>query len=284
MKNFFFPLFIVLLFCSAIVTAQPRYHAQAEVILANITPEQARTQARQQALSEIIAIGTGVKIQHHLVLINSSVWSSALIQTSNARVIDVRCTYWVRKNSSRTLIQIADCSGAVQKFGQHAPQISTVLIPAKKGTCHIKRTDFQSQKTEIVPTFRAYEPFCLGIRASEKSWLGVFGLYETQGQVKISRIFPKTQTAIIVAAGEIPQLTPLASAPLPGQRHTLEALLVIASNRATLMDELAENTAGHSVAQTMARSMNIEDFDQITSNLDLDRITMRFIPYRVLAK
>ena len=79
-------------------------------------------------------------------------------------------------------------------------------------------------------------------------------------------------------------MTPLASAPLPGQQKTLEALLVVASNRPTLMDQLVDHAAGQSVDQTMAHSMNIEKFDQMMSELDLDRITMRFMPYQVLAR
>ncbi len=89
---------------------------------------------------------------------------------------------------------------------------------------------------------------------------------------------------IIAKSGQIPRLTPLASAPLPGQQQTTEALLIVASNRATLMDQLVHATTGYSRNQTIANSINIENFDRMIGQLDLRHVTMRFVPYLVLAQ
>ena len=214
-------------------------------------------------------------------MINSDIALYGLLQTNNARVINIHCTYQI-KNNDNVLTQIARCSGEIQQFGQKAPQITAILTPAKRGNCHLKIADFQRALQDILPTFRAYEEFCLGIRASEKSWIGVFGVYEEQAQMKISLIFPKSKKALIVERGEIPHLTPLASAPLPGQTKAIEALFIVASNRPALMDQLIQAKAGRSLQETMSNSVNIQTFDQRIGTLNLDYLTMRFLPYEIL--
>lgn len=273
---------ILLLFCQpCYAMAAKIYTGTGEAVIAHITPEQARADAREQAMIDILQQATGIDIFSIQLLVNAQMASYHILQTHSARVINSACHYYVEHKGQLT--QKAVCNGEVQAFGSEGPDISSMLLSlGNKEDCDYSFNDVNANK-DSKSLFDADERFCLLINSHEDVYVGIFSIYHDDMSIKISRVYPDNeQMALWVKANEIPKLAPLSSQPLEKSKLTHEAFLVLASKEPLNMKSLLANSAGFSAEETIRNSVDIKKFDNALSRLDLDRITIKVLPYAVM--
>ncbi|MBF0471436.1 MAG: hypothetical protein HQL48_08680 [Gammaproteobacteria bacterium] len=265
--------------------AAARYQAAVTIPLAHLTPEEARNEARRLAYAEMIAEGAGIAVNSQMLVVNNSAASYSLVQSRNARVLNGKCDFEVTDEEGAPFLK-ASCSGEVQPFGQDGPKIAAALTPFTASREHCTPTLEQLRSAERdASLFRSGERFCLALRSAEAVSLGVFAIFtDSEGVPRINRLLPSANSkrnALRLAAGEIPSLTPVASAPLPGAKVGHEALLVVASRQPLLLDQLVTATVGSSAAETAAMSVPLAEFDRQLGRLDLQQLTLLTLPYVV---
>ncbi|MDQ1363948.1 MAG: hypothetical protein QG652_1810, partial [Pseudomonadota bacterium] len=132
-----------------------------EAAISNITPEQAKLKAHEQAFLDILQQATGIEISSQQLVVNAQMASYHILQTHRARVVNSRCDYRIEPNP---LTQIAICTGEVQAFGKQGPSVQTALLPlGNKNQCQFSASEFNAaESTE--PMFKSGERFCLLIQ------------------------------------------------------------------------------------------------------------------------
>lgn len=269
------------------------FEAEGEQVMTNMSREQAIKRARDQAMGEILA-QSGLNVTTQTILVNRRMASYQLLATRNARVVNFKCQDAELENSGRTAtgqviyVQRTRCSGEVQHFGDHAPAVDAQLTLASRGGCADVEGRGVRDADEPLFTVRAHEHFCLKMRTATESWMGVYGLFEQEGDTRVVRIFPDVDgkaSAVHLAANQVPELPPLSGTPLPGNHEALEALIVVASRKPALLDNLAgKHGIGEDVAETVDASVPISVFDRQLGKLDLRHINLKFLPYRIIAQ
>ena len=272
---------LLLLFQTVDAMAAKIYTGTGEAVIAHITPEQARADAREQAMIDILQQATGIDVFSIQLIVNAQMASYHILQTKSARVINSDCRYYVEQKGQLT--QKAVCKGEVQAFGKQGPDVSSVLLSlGNKEDCDYSHDDFNAIE-DSKPLFKANERFCLLINSHEDIYVGIFSIYHDDMNLKISRVYPDNeQMALWVKANKIPNLTPLSSQPLSESKLTHEAFIVLASKEPMNMKSLLENSAGFSAGETIRNSVDIKKFDNALSRLDLDRVTIKVLPYAVM--
>ena len=257
------------------------YKGTGEAVIAHITPEQARADAREQAMIDILQQATGIDVFSIQLLVNAKMASYHILQTHSARVINSDCHYYVEQEGQLT--QVAVCNGEVQAFGKQGPDVSSVLLSlGNKEDCDFSYDDFNAIK-DSKSLFKVNERFCLLLTSHEDIYVGIFSIYHDDKNIKISRVYPDNeQIALRLKANQIPKLTPLSSQPLSESKLTQEAFLVLASKELLNMKSLLENSAGFSAEETIGNSVDIKKFDNALSRLNLDRVTIKVLPYAVM--
>jgi len=269
------------------------FEAEGEQVMTNMSREQAIKRARDQAMGEILA-QSGINVSTQTILVNRRMASYQLLATRNARVVNFKCQDAELESSGRTAtgqviyVQRTRCSGEVQRFGDHAPTVDAQLALASRGRCADVAARGVRDADEPLFTVRAHEHFCLTLRTAAESWVGIYGLFEQEGDTRIVRIFPDVDdnaAAVHLAANQVPELPPLSGAPLPGEHEALEALIIVASRQPALLDNLAgKHGIGDDVAGTVDASVPISVFDRQLGKLDLRHINLKFLPYRIIAQ
>jgi len=257
------------------------YSGKGESFIVNITPEQAKQDARDLAHLDIIQQVTGIEISSRQLLVNSTMASYHILQSRRARVVNSDCDYQITQDDG-ALKQTAQCQGEVQVFGREAPEISASLIAMdNRKVCDYSISEFNSAETDAL-LFKSGQRFCLLLNAREPLYASVFAMYEQGGTTKISRLFPEDNQALLhVRSGRIPQLTALASEPLPGQLLSQEALLILASREPLIGEALLDNISGFDAAQTIGDSVDMAQFDRSLGKLNLDKIEILVLPYAI---
>ncbi len=270
-------LLLLLIFQTHLVIAAKTYTGTGEASIANITPEQAKVKAREQAFLDILQQVTGIEISSQQLVVNAQMASYHILQTHRARVINSQCEYQITQPQGQ-LTQLAHCTGQVQTFGQQAPDISAALLGmGNKKHCNFSLTEFNVANNSE-PLFKSKQRFCLLLNSHENIYAAVFAMYQQHEKIKISRVFPENnQTALSIKAGKIPSLTPLSSQPLPGQKIAQEAFVILVSREP--LQGLLGNSAGFSAQQTAENSVDITQFDQALGKLNLDKINIIVLPY-----
>lgn len=275
--------FLLLIIQTHIVIAAKNYTGTGEVSIVNISPEQAKLKAREQAFLDILQQVTGIEISSQQLVVNSQMASYHILQTQRARVVNSQCDYHIiPPHQNQPLTQVARCRGEVQTFGQRAPDIQGALVAMKnKKHCDFSVAEFNAANNSE-PLFNSKQRFCLLLSSHEKTYAVVLGMYSEGKKIKISRILPDDETStLILPAGKIPRLTPLSSQPLPGQKIAQEALLILVSREPLQGRALLASSAGFSSQQTTDNSVDIAQFDQALGKLNLDKINIMVLPYAV---
>lgn len=262
-------------------TVARHYEGVGEVVLSHITYEQAKIEARKIAYAEIISKASGVLVQNATLMVNSSLGSYTVTQTSNARVVDGKCDYELESEhgSNTSPIVKAKCKGKVQEFGENGPIIeSWVYYANSNGEC-----DQNAERSGGIdtPIFRANEKFCIWVRSSQSVWIGVYGIFQYKNDVMISRVFPSGGEASLNLRANVPaELEPISSVPLAGLSESHEALIILASVRPEMTGSVI-NESGETLEKTLSNSVEISEFDTLLGRMDLRYLTINTIPYLV---
>ncbi|MBF0220178.1 MAG: hypothetical protein HQL49_11735 [Gammaproteobacteria bacterium] len=270
---------VALLSLNGVAAESQRYHAEATVAVINITPEAAKIRAREDAYSEIIAQGAGVKVYDELVVLNGHPTHFRRIHHLGARVVNGECEY---RNSSQPLQVTAICRGEVVRYGESGPALQASLerLPADARQCQGETISAATPLLQL----RSGERFCLRIASAETLYIGVYAQFnDTTGQLRFNRLWATAAPpgAMTIAAGQ-PWLSPvIASAPLPGQRESLESVLIIASRRPEFLVSDA-GALGSSASRSAEQSLSAAEFDQLLSALNLEQLTLQSLPFIVI--
>ena len=278
-KSFF--LLWLLLFQVTSSLAENIQFGLGEVIISNISPEDAKSKAKQLALIDLLQQVAGIEISSHELIINSSMGAYHLLQTRRARVIDSKCKYELELKNN-VFYQRAICTGEVQRFGELSPKMNGQLAALDSNLKCDFPLDFSNNANIDPPFFKANQKFCMFLKAHEDQYAIVFAIYNDGDKTKISRIFPEDESpSLYIKSGYPANLTPLSSAPLKNQKIAHEAFLILHSREPILGDLVLRNKAGNTANETMGRSVNINIFDRGLSNLDLRKIGILVLPFAV---
>lgn len=98
------------LIANAATLAVNIYTGTGEATIANITPEQAKTKAREQAMLDILQQATGINISSQQLVVNENMASYHILLIKSARVINSQCKDDIQK-TEQGLLHIATCTG-----------------------------------------------------------------------------------------------------------------------------------------------------------------------------
>lgn len=283
------PGFWLLLLVAADGVAGPRYEAVGEVPIANITPEEARRNARNQAFAEIISQAAGTRVSAQTLIVNEQIASYNLLQTNNARVVNSQCSYETANmeyGSSTVLVQRARCSGEVQEFGAKSPALDAQIVRAPDKRCGLKEGELFGGSADTLALHDG-EVFCLYLRVPVPMWYAVFTIYEDTGGPRVNQLFPGERDraqALRLEANEVSRLEPVVSGLLPGKAFSQETLIVLASESASNLGKLRSAVTGKDVAATMQNSVPMDQFDKLLGTLPLDQVQIKYLPYVIRQK
>ncbi|MBM3569262.1 MAG: DUF4384 domain-containing protein [Alphaproteobacteria bacterium] len=230
-----------------------------------ISPAQAERVAKDEARAKVIANVAGVQIEAQTLVQDVTFGAAFKIAASRGITYNEKWTRLPPKaievaGSAALEVRFKLCA-QVKQLGKRAPAIVAELT-----------------KMTIVEG----EPLKLRIESPAEAHVGVYALGADD---KIVRLYPGTRTVKPVPADEELFLPPRgeewSSAPLPGNSRDGEALIVLASSRPLPFTALVRAQAGESVAETMKRAVPVDQFWNALAEQDLDRITLRVLPYEV---